>query len=72
MKAKAISSSDAARKKRALQLAHGTRFWLNLRGSLEESRARGISLDEAKRRLAERLAAEARPRPRKRRRRRAA
>jgi hypothetical protein len=49
---------DAAKKRRqAAELARGARFWLDLRESLDESRARGIPLAEAKRRLEERLAA---------------
>jgi hypothetical protein len=36
----------------------GSSFWLNLRSSLDECRAHGISLAEAKRRLEARLVAE--------------
>jgi hypothetical protein len=61
-------TDDAARKSRqAAELARGARFWLDLRESLDESRAGGISLAEAKRRLDERLAAEGIKRPAKRR-----
>jgi hypothetical protein len=56
-----VSATAAARKKRqALELARGTRFWLNLRSSLDESREHGIPLAEARRRLDERLSVEAR------------
>jgi hypothetical protein len=41
-----------------LDLARGVRLLLSLRDSLDQSRARGLSLAEAKRRLAKRLAAE--------------
>ena len=61
-------TDDAAKKSRpAAELARGARFWLDLRESLDESRAGGISLAEAKRRLDERLAAEGIKRPAKRR-----
>ena len=57
MKTKQVRTAETARKKRAaVELARGTRFWSNLRDSLAQSRMRGITLAEAKRRLAERLA----------------
>jgi hypothetical protein len=60
-KSKPVTTAAAARKKRqALELARGTRFWLNLRASLDESREHGIPLAEARRRLDERLSVEAR------------
>jgi hypothetical protein len=58
MKSRAITEDAAKKKREALEFARGARFWLNLRSSLDESRARGIPLAEAKRRLEERLAAE--------------
>jgi hypothetical protein len=59
MKTKHARTAATARRKRtAVALARGARFWLNLRDSLDQSRTRGITLAEAKRRLAERLAAE--------------
>lgn len=78
MKTKQVPPAQAARKKRAAaELARGMRFWLNLHDSLAQSRTRGIPLEEAKGRLAERLAAESsagpsKPRRRVSRRRRAA
>jgi hypothetical protein len=45
-------------KRETQEFARGERFWLNLRSSVEECRARGIPLAEAKRRLEKRLAAE--------------
>lgn len=57
-------TDDAAKKGRqAAGLARCARFWLDLRESLDESRAGGISLAEAKRRLDERLAAQGIKRP---------
>ena len=47
-----------SKKREAVELAQGARFWLGLRSSLEECRARGIPLAGAERRLQERLAAE--------------
>jgi len=58
MKSRGIT--PAKKKRQALEIAHGARFWLGLRSSLDECRARGIPLAEAKRRLEERLAAEGR------------
>jgi hypothetical protein len=72
MKARAITD-DATRKRReALEMARGASLWMNLRTSLDESRARGIPLAEAKRLLQERLAAGARTATRRAQRRRAA
>jgi hypothetical protein len=58
MKSRAITEDAAKKKREALALAHDARFWLNLRSSLDECRASGIPLAEAKRRLAERLGTE--------------
>jgi hypothetical protein len=57
------AQAAAKRNREATELARGVRFWLNLRESLEESRAHGISLAEARRRLDVRLAAEGRRLP---------
>ena len=58
MKTKQSPPSEVVRKKRpASELARGVRFLVSLRESLEQSRTHGISLAEAKRRLAERLGA---------------
>ena len=66
MKTKQVPIAKTARKKRAaMELAGGMRLWLNLGDSLRQSRASGITLAEAKNRLAERLAAEVPSRPRK-------
>ena len=51
-------AEGTSKKREALELAQGARFWLGLRSSLDKSRARGIPLAEAKRRLEKRLAAE--------------
>ena len=51
-------AEGTSKKREALELAQGARFWLGLRSSLDECRTRGIPLAEAKRRLQERLAAE--------------
>ena len=51
-------AEGTSKKREALKLAQGARFWLGLRSSLDESRARGIPLAEARRRLEKRLAAE--------------
>jgi predicted mannosyl-3-phosphoglycerate phosphatase (HAD superfamily) len=58
MKPRPIPEDAAKKKREALELAHGARFWLKLRSSLDESRAHGIPLTEAKRRLEARLVAE--------------
>jgi hypothetical protein len=58
MKSRAITEDAAKKKRETLEFARGARFWLNLRSSLDESRARGIPLAEANRRLEKRLAAE--------------
>ncbi len=50
------TGEDTGKKRETL--AQGARFWLGLRSSLDECRARGIPLAEAKRRLEKRLAAE--------------
>ena len=56
MKTKQSPPLEPARKKRAASdLARGVRFLLNLHDSLDQSRRHGITLAEAKRRLAERL-----------------
>ncbi len=65
MKARAITDDGTKKRREALEMARGARLWMNLRTSLDESRARGIPLAEAKRLLQERLAAEGR-RPAKR------
>ena len=58
MKSRAITEDAAKKKREALEFARGARFWLNLRSSLDECRAHGIPLAEAKRRLEARLVAE--------------
>lgn len=59
MKTKRVSNVEGGRENReARELARGVRLLLTLRDSLNQSRTRGISLAEAKRRLAKRLAAE--------------
>jgi len=60
MKARAITDDVARKRREALEMARGARLWMNLRTSLDESRASGIPLAEAKRLLRERLAAEGR------------
>lgn len=72
MKARAVTDDVAKKRREALEYARGARFWMNLRTSLDECRARGIPLAEAKRLLQERLAAEGRGTPKKAQRRRAA
>jgi hypothetical protein len=67
MRTRPITDEAAKKSRQAAELARGTRFWLDVRESLDESRAGGISLAEAKRRLDERLAAEGTKRPAKRR-----
>jgi hypothetical protein len=57
MKATRVPSADTHRTKRpGHDLARGMRLLLNLRESLGESRVRGITLADAKRRLVARLA----------------
>jgi hypothetical protein len=59
MKTKRVSNAEGGSEKRASrELARGVRLLLSLSDSLDQSRARGISLAEAKRRLRKRLAAE--------------
>jgi hypothetical protein len=58
MKSRAITEDAAKKKREAVELAQGARFWLGLHSSLDECRARGIPLTEAKRRLEKRLATE--------------
>jgi hypothetical protein len=58
MKTKRIASNEASRKKHADELVRGVRLLLDLRESLDQARARGITLAEAERQLARRLAAE--------------
>jgi hypothetical protein len=72
MKARAITVDVTRKRREALEMARGARLWMNLRTSLDESRARGIPLAEAKRLLQERLAAEGRTAPKRPQRRRAA
>jgi hypothetical protein len=72
MKARAVTDEVAKKRREALEVARGARFWMNLRTSLDECRAHGISLAQAKRLLHERLAAEGRETPKKTQRRRAA
>ncbi len=66
MRTRPIADDSAKKRRQSAELARGARFWLDLRESLDESRARGIPLAEAKRRLDERLAAEGLQRPAKR------
>jgi hypothetical protein len=72
MKARAVTDEVTKKRREALETARGARFWMNLRTSLDESRARGIPLAEAKRLLQERLAAEGRTATKRPQRRRAA
>ena len=72
MKARAISDDPTRKRREALETARGARFWMNLRTSLDESRARGIPLAEAKRLLQKRLADEGQTTTKRPRRRRAA
>lgn len=58
MKSKHGSSIPSAAKKRADEPMRGVCLLLDLGESLDQSRARGITLAEARRRLAKRLAVE--------------
>jgi hypothetical protein len=60
VKPRITTGASAKTKRAALEYAHGARFWTNLRTSMDECRARGIPLPEAKRLLQERLAVESR------------
>ncbi len=60
MKARAMTDEVAKKRRDALEVARGARFWMDLRTSLDDCRARGIPLREAKRMLRDRLTAEAR------------
>jgi hypothetical protein len=60
VKHRATTRGAAKTKREAVEYARGARFWMNLRTSLDECRARGIPLAEAKRLLRERLAAKGR------------
>jgi hypothetical protein len=58
MKTNVINDEQAADENRSeLEFARAMRFWSNLRFSLSQSKARGITFDAAKLRLAERVAA---------------
>jgi hypothetical protein len=58
MKTKRIASREAPRKKHGDELVRGIRLILDLREAFDQSVAHGITLAEAERRLAQRLAAE--------------
>ena len=60
VKHRATTRGTAKPKREALEYARGASFWMNLRTSLDECRARGIPLAEAKRLLQQRLAAKGR------------
>lgn len=61
VKHRATTRGSAKAKREALKYARGARFWMNLRTSLDECRACGIPLAEAKRLLLQkRLAARGR------------
>jgi hypothetical protein len=63
-----LARGNARNRRDVLDLARGARFWMNLRTSLDECRARGVPLAEAKRLLQQRLAVEDRGTAKKRRR----
>jgi hypothetical protein len=50
----------AKAKREAMEYARGASLWMNLRTSMDDCRARGISMAEAKRLLQQRLAAKGR------------
>lgn len=58
MKTKRVAPSEASRKKHADELVRGVHLILDLREAFDQSVTRGITLVEAERKLAKRLAAE--------------
>jgi hypothetical protein len=60
MKAKRVPRTDTRRSKRAtIDVSTGVRLLLNLRESLRQSKTQGLTLADARRRLAARLAGSA-------------